>query len=39
MILARFDTAKKQMILANTVQHAYPLLIRNGTVEPVKLRD
>lgn len=38
MILARFDAAKKQMILANAVQHAYPLLIRNGTVEPVKAK-
>ena len=38
MMLARFDTAKKQMILANAVQHAYPLLIRNGTVEPVKAK-
>ena len=35
MVLAQFDYAKRQMILANAGQHAYPLLIRNGTVEPV----
>ena len=35
MVLAQFDYTKKQMILANAGQHAYPLLIRNGTVEPV----
>jgi len=34
-VLAQFDYAKRQMILANAGQHAYPLLIRNGTVEPV----
>ena len=38
MVLAQFDHAKKQMTLANAGQHAYPLLIRNGTVEPVKAK-
>ncbi|HIA68699.1 TPA: hypothetical protein EYN98_22190 [Candidatus Poribacteria bacterium] len=38
MILAQFATEKKQMILANAGQHAYPLLIRNGTVELVQAK-
>ena len=38
MVLARFDHAKKQMTLANAGQHAYSLLIRNGTVESVKAK-
>ena len=38
MVLAQFDTGGKQMTLANAGQHAYPLLIRNGTVEPVKAK-
>ena len=38
MVLAQFDHAKKQMTLANAGQHAYPLLIRGGTVEPVKAK-
>jgi len=35
MVIAQFDNTKKQMTLANAGQHAYPLLIRNGTIEPV----
>ncbi|HIA68461.1 TPA: hypothetical protein EYN98_20950, partial [Candidatus Poribacteria bacterium] len=38
MVLAQFDIVKKQMTLANAGQHAYPLLIRSGTVEPVKAK-
>ena len=38
MILTQFDTEEKQMTLANAGQHAYPLLIRNGNVEPVKAK-
>ena len=38
MVLAQFDTKEKQMTLANAGQHAYPLLIRNGNVEPVKAK-
>ena len=32
------DHAKKYMTLANAGQHAYPLLIRNGTVESIKAK-
>ena len=35
MVIAQFDHAKKQMTLANAGQHAYPLLIRNNSIEPV----
>ena len=38
MVLAQFDAKEKQMTLANAGQHAYPLLIRSGTVEPVKAK-
>ncbi|HHZ65123.1 MAG TPA: serine/threonine-protein phosphatase, partial [Flavobacteriales bacterium] len=38
MIIAQFDHAKKQMTLANAGQHAYPLLIRNNSIEPVKAK-
>ena len=38
MVIAQFDHAKEQMTLANAGQHAYPLLICNGTVEPVIAR-
>ncbi len=38
MVLAQFDTGEKRMTLANAGQHAYPLLIRNGTVQPVKAK-
>ena len=38
MVIAQFDNAKKQMTLANAGQHAYPLLIRNSNIEPVKAK-
>ena len=38
MVLARFDYAKKQMILANAGQHTYLLLIRSGIVESIKAK-
>ena len=38
MVLAQFDHAEKQMTLANAGQHAYPLLIRGGSVQPVKVK-
>ena len=38
MVLTQFDTEQKQMTLANAGQHAYPLLIRSGIVEPVKAK-
>ncbi len=38
MVLAEFNTSKKQMKLTNAGQHAYPLLIRDGRVEPVKAK-
>ena len=38
MVLAQFDNAKRQMTLANAGQHAYPLLIRNSSIEPVKAK-
>ena len=38
IVLAKFDLAKKYMTLANAGQHAYPLLIRNGTVESIKAK-
>jgi len=38
MVLARFDYAKKKMILANAGQYAYPLLIRSGIVESIKAK-
>ena len=38
MVLAEFNTIKKQMKLTNAGQHAYPLLIRDGRVEPVKAK-
>ncbi|HIB89231.1 TPA: hypothetical protein EYO57_18890, partial [Candidatus Poribacteria bacterium] len=38
MVIAQFDHAKKQMTLANAGQHAYPLLIRNNSIEPVKAK-
>ena len=38
MVIARFYHAKKQMTLANAGQHAYPLLIRNNSIEPVKAK-
>ena len=38
MVLAQFDTRGKQMTLANAGQHAYPLLIRGGSVQSVKAK-
>ena len=38
MVLAQFDLPQKQMILANAGQHAYPLLKRGNSVEPVKAK-
>jgi len=38
MVLAEFNMGKKQMTLANAGQHAYPLLIRNSSIEPVKAK-
>ena len=38
IVLAKFDHAKKYMTLSNAGQHAYPLLIRNGTVESIKAK-
>ena len=38
MVLAQFDNENKQITLANAGQHAYPLLKRNGTVEPIKAK-
>ena len=38
MVLAEFNMGKKQMALTNAGQHAYPLLIRGGRVEPVKAK-
>ena len=38
MVLAQFDLPQKQMILANAGQHAYPLLKRGSSVEPVKAK-
>ena len=35
LVIAQFDHERKQMLLANAGQHAYPLLIRDGTVEPI----
>jgi sigma-B regulation protein RsbU (phosphoserine phosphatase) len=38
MVLAQFDIQKKKMILANAGQHAYPLLKRGSSVEPIKAK-
>jgi len=38
MVLAQFDLEKKQMILVNAGQHAYPLLKRGSSIEPVKAK-
>ena len=38
MVLAQFDLQQKQMTLANAGQHAYPLLKRGTSVEPVKAK-
>tara|TARA_B100001765_G_C19311963_1_gene253492 strand:- start:306 stop:620 length:315 start_codon:yes stop_codon:yes gene_type:complete len=38
MVLAQFNTREKRITLANAGQHAYPLLIRGGTVQPVKAK-
>ena len=38
MVLARFDYAKKKMILANAGQYVYPLLICSGIVESIKAK-
>ena len=38
MVLAEFDTQEKSMILVNAGQHAYPLLKRGASIEPVKAK-
>jgi len=38
MVLAQFDLEKKQMIMVNAGQHAYPLLKRGSSIEPVKAK-
>ena len=38
MVLAQFNSDKKQVTLANAGQHAYPLLKRNATIEPIKAK-
>ena len=38
MVLAQFDHSKKQLTLTNAGQHAYPLLIRNDSIEPIKAK-
>ncbi len=38
MVLAQFDLPQKQMTLANAGQHAYPLLKRGNSVDPVKAK-
>ena len=38
MVLAQFDLPQNQMTLANAGQHAYPLLKRGKSVEPVKAK-
>ena len=38
MVLGEFDLQGKKLILANAGQHAYPLLVRNNQVEPIKAK-
>ena len=38
MVLAQFDLQRKQITLANAGQHAYPLLKRGVSVEPLKTK-
>ena len=38
MVLAQFSTQKKQMILANAGQHAYPLLVRQKQIQHLRAK-
>jgi len=38
MVLAQFDPQKKKMTLVNAGQHAYPLLKRSDSVEPIQAK-
>ena len=38
MVLGEFDLQEKKLTLANAGQHAYPLLVRNNQVEPIKAK-
>ena len=38
MVLGEFDLQEKKLTLVNAGQHAYPLLVRNNQVEPIKAK-